>query len=294
MTGKIIKAISGFYYVECGGTVYECKAKGSFKHQGTELFVGDDVTFSLSEKGYHFIEEVLPRKTHLDRPPIANIDKLFIVSSYSCPSVSTYIIDRLTAAAVMRNIEPVIVFNKSDEGDFTGFSEIYGQTPFKTYVISAKNNVGIAEIRKEVADCSSAFIGNSGVGKSSIINAIFPKLDLKTGEVSQKLGRGKHTTREVVLIHHEYGGYIADTPGFSSLEFGKDVLDVKERLPELFPEFSEFIGNCKFVSCNHTKEDGCAIIKAVNEGIIPKSRFESYKTLFEELKEYKPWNSKTK
>ena len=292
--GILIKAISGFYYVSCDDSVYECKARGNFRKAGVSPVVGDIVEFSLVDNTHGIVEQITTRKNLLIRPLVANIDKLFIVSAYSTPSPDTLMIDRLSALAVYNNIEPIIVFNKSDMGSFEEFYNIYKASGFKTYVVSARDNIGLDDLKSEMKNCVCAFSGNSGVGKSSILNALFPSLQLKTGEVSDKLGRGRHTTRHTELFFVGDGAYVVDTPGFSSIDTTEDLYEFKIALPECFPEFNEYIGECKFTSCSHTTEKGCAIIDAVKEGNIQKSRHDSYVTLWSELKDITSWNNKQK
>ena len=289
MVGLIVKAISSFYYVDFENTVYECKARGNFRKMGVSPIVGDYVEFSFTDSSHGVIEKVKDRKNCLSRPLVANIDKIVIVSSFSCPAPDTLIIDRLTAVAVYYGIEPIIVFNKSDTGDFSDFKKIYENAGFKTFVVSAKENTGIDALRKETGKSFCAFAGNSGVGKSSIINRLFGDLKLKTGEVSEKLGRGRHTTRHTELFKTADGGYIADTPGFSSFESESGKYDFKMHLDECFPEFNGYSDKCRFTSCTHTCEKGCAVIAALNEGKIEPTRHQSYVALFEELKEVKEW-----
>ncbi len=289
MTGLIIKAISSFYYVDFNDCIYECKARGSFRKTGVSPVVGDKVVFSPTDESHGVIEEILPRKNCLARPLIANIDKIIIVSSFSCPKPDTLIIDRLTATAVYYGIEPIIVFNKADTGDFSEFERIYLNAGFKTFVVSAKENTGIEDLKEEIGNSFCAFAGNSGVGKSSIINRLFGDLSLKTGEVSLKLGRGRHTTRHSELFKTKEGGYIADTPGFSSFETQDEKFDFKLRLAELFPEFEPYKDLCRFTSCTHTCEKGCEVLWALKDGKIEKTRHESYMALFNELKNLKAW-----
>lgn len=294
MTGILIKAISGFYYVSCDDSVYECKARGNFRKSGVSPVVGDVVLFELTDKTHGVVEKICERKNLLSRPLVANINKLFIVSAYTTPAPDTLMIDRLTALAVYNNIEPIIVFNKSDMGSFDELYNIYKETGFKTFVVSAKNNIGIDDLKAEMQGCVCAFSGNSGVGKSSILNALFPKLQLKTGEVSDKLGRGRHTTRHTELFAVANNTYVVDTPGFSTIDTNEDLYDFKLDLPKCFPEFNDYLGLCKFTSCSHTAEKGCAIIEALKDNKIQKSRHESYVTLFNELKDVTAWNSKLK
>ncbi len=293
MTGILIKAISGFYYVNSDGNVYECKARGNFRKAGVSPVVGDTVKFTLTDQTHGVVQEIEPRKNLFIRPLVANIDKLFIVSAYSTPAPDTFMIDRLTALAVYNKIEPIIVFNKSDMGSFDELYSIYTKAGFKTYVVSAKENLGIEQLKAEISGYVCAFSGNSGVGKSSILNALFPELELKTGEVSEKLGRGRHTTRHTEIFAAQ-GGFVVDTPGFSSIDTTEDLYDFKLSLPNCFPDFSDYINDCKFTSCAHINEKGCALIEAVNSGAIQKSRHQSYVALMEELKNVSQWNNKTK
>ena len=294
MTGILIKAISGFYYVSCDGNVYECKARGNFRKTGVSPVVGDMVTFTLTDNIHGIVEEIKTRKNLFNRPLVANIDKLFIVSAYTTPAPDTLMIDRLTALAVYNNIEPIIIFNKSDMGSFDELEKIYTAAGFKTYIVSAKENIGIDQLKSEMQNCVCAFSGNSGVGKSSILNALFPSLELKTGEVSNKLGRGRHTTRHTELFSVGEGTYVVDTPGFSTVEATEKLYDFKLSLSNCFSDFSDYIDGCKFTSCSHTTEKGCAVINAVQEGKIQKSRHDSYVALTTELKDVTAWNSKQK
>ncbi len=289
MIGIIVKAISGFYYVSTGNTVYECKARGSFRNKGISPLVGDRVEFTAANDNKGVIDAVFERKNQLSRPAIANIDKLFIVSSYSTPSPDTLLIDRLISIAEYNNIEPIIIFNKSDMGSFDFFEKLYKNAGFKTYVVSAVTGLNMDAILTELKDCVVGLAGNSGVGKSSILNALFPELCLKTGDVSLKLGRGKHTTRHTELFCHANNGYIADTPGFAALESNVASIDYKNNLASTFREFSSFVNGCRFLDCNHICENGCAVINAVNCGKIEKSRHESYVKIFNELKALKEW-----
>lgn len=293
MKGIIIKALSGFYYVCCENKIYECRARGNFRIGGISPLVGDYAEITVLNEKQGSIDKIYHRKNELSRPRVANIDKLFIISSFATPAPNTSVIDRLTAIAVYNDIEPIIVFNKCDMGDFTQWVEIYNKTGFKTLVVSADTGEGIENIKKELEGCVSAFTGNSGVGKSSLLNRLFGGLNLETGDVSQKLGRGRHTTRHIELFAVN-GGYVADTPGFSSIETDNDDYDFKEALAECFPEFSGFAPQCRFTGCSHTCEKGCAVIEAVNKGEISRTRHNSYKEIFEQLKELKPWQTSKK
>lgn len=293
MDGLIVKAISGFYYVETEDGLVECKARGKFRNDKTSPLVGDRVSVTVSGKT-GAVEKIYDRKNQLFRPPLANLDKLFIVSSSVTPTPNTLIIDRMTAICARFSIDPIILFNKNDLEDVTPWCRIYENSGFKTVACSAVSGEGIPEIIKELEGCVSAFTGNSGAGKSSLLNRVFPDLDLATGQVSDKLGRGRHTTRHTELFRHDFGGYVADTPGFSSLEADREDLEFKERLAEFFPEFESFADECLFGDCAHVGEKGCAVCGAVAEGEIEQTRYTSYKTMFEELKDLKAWNIKNK
>ncbi len=287
LDGIIVKSIAGFCYVEAGDKIYECKPRGAFRKEGLIPSAGDKVSFSLNgNKGT--VEEIYDRKNYLVRPPLANLDKLFIVSSCTIPSVNPLLIDRMTAICEHIGIEPIIVFNKADVGDFEDLPEIYSRTGYKTFVVSAMTGSGIDEVKREINGCVSAFCGNSGVGKSSILNHILDGITLSTGEVSEKLGRGKHTTRAVEL-YKVSDGYVADTPGFSTLELTDFMLNDKDELKFCFPEFKDHYGQCKFNSCTHISEPGCSVIAAVKKGSISKSRHASYISMFDDLKKIKSW-----
>lgn len=294
MQGVIVKAISGFYYVETAEGIIECKAKGAFRNEGILPLVGDSAEIETDSSGKGIIREILCRRNSLARPPIANIDKAFIVSSYCTPAPNTLIIDKLISVCEYKKITPVLVFNKSDLGDFSDIAEIYSSAGYMVIVCSAKEKNGIEQLEKELAGFTSVFTGNSGVGKSSILNDIMPDLSLETGEISEKLGRGRHTTRHTQLFPLFGGGYVADTPGFSSLEIDKSDYNYKQTLSDTFIEFLPFTPYCRFTGCLHTGEKGCAVCRAVKNGQISPSRYESYISIFNELKDLKPWKTSKK
>lgn len=317
LTGRIVKAIAGFYFVEAGNgvytrdgklrrEVYPCRARGIFRKRGLTPLVGDLVRFVSAPVGpltgeglacpvpegdldAGLVEELLPRKNGLIRPPLANVDTLYIVSAYADPAPQALVMDKLTAIAEHKGIEPVLVFNKCDQGDFSNWRRIYEKAGFRTYVVSAATGEGVAALRQGLCGGINVFTGNSGVGKSSLLNRLFPELTLATGEVSRKLGRGRHTTRHVELFPLAGGGYIADTPGFSSLDLERSEPIRKEDLPAAFREFADYLGDCRFTSCSHTGEKGCAVGRAVEEGAVSPSRYESYKTLYNQVKDIKDW-----
>ncbi len=292
INGLIIKITGGFYYVEADDRIYECKARGVFRKKGFTPLVGDYVVIDVPQgDGYCSIDSVNERKNSLVRPALANLDTLVIVSSVVEPTVNTYIIDKMICAAVNKGIEPVVVFSKTDLQPCDEFLEIYEKSKVKAIEYSSVTNKGIDEIKKVLEGKISAFSGNTGVGKSTLLNALFPTLELETGEISNKLGRGRHTTRTVELFKC-FGGYVADTPGFSTVDLDRYELIRKEELQHCFPEFDEYIGECKFTSCAHTCEKGCAVIDAVNNGIISKSRHDSYVRMYNEVKDIKDWQLK--
>lgn len=292
MQGKIIKTLSGFYYVKTDAGIFTCKARGIMRKTGESPLVGDMVEISVDMKDKTgVVDKILPRKNVLTRPPVANIDKAFIVSSYSTPKPNFYIIDTLIAICEYKGIEPVIVFNKADEEIDPSFAECYKKIGYKTFVTSAKLGSGIDELKSEFKGSVSVLIGNSGVGKSSLLNH-FTENEVKTGEVSEKLGRGKHTTRHTEIFELSSGGAIVDTPGFSEIEAIKNDYAFKENLEFSFKEFEPHLNNCKFTGCSHTTEKGCAVLEAASKGDISESRIESYKALYNELKELKKWQLK--
>ncbi|MDD6490314.1 MAG: ribosome small subunit-dependent GTPase A [Clostridia bacterium] len=291
LNGLIIKAISGFYYVEAADTLYECKARGVFRKKGISPSVGDRVTITVMNDDKASLDDVLPRKNYLIRPPLANLDRLFIVSSVAEPSANTVIIDKITAVAVSKGIEPVVIFTKSDLADCSELLEIYKKAGIKAFCYSINDRTGSDEIISLLENRISAFTGNTGVGKSSLLNSLFPNLNIETGEISRKLGRGRHTTRHSEL-YKVGGGYVADTPGFSTVDIERYEIIKRDELAYCFPEFEPYINNCKFTSCSHTCERGCAVIEAVNNGEIPVSRHNSYKFMYDEVKSIPDWQQK--
>ncbi len=290
--GIITKGIGGFYYVEAAGTIYECKARGIFRKKKIVPFVGDHVNISVEGDGTGSIEEILPRRNFLIRPPVANIDQLIIVVSTCDPAPSTLIIDKTIAAAEDKGIEPILVVSKSDLQDSEWLREIYAKTGIPYYSISSVTGEGVNEVRNLLRGKITAFTGNSGVGKSSLLNCIDDRLHLQTGEISQKLGRGRHTTRQVELIQLQDDAYVADTPGFSSIQIERYDIVNKDNLQYCFREFAPYLNRCKFVSCSHTCEKGCAVIQAVEDGQIDVSRHENYITMYNEVKDLKEWEMK--
>ena len=287
--GIIKKGIGGFYYVEAAdGIIYECKARGVFRKEKITPLAGDKVEISVDENNKNSIDKIYERRNMFKRPPIANVDKLVIVSSVCDPRPNLLIIDRLSAVAVYKNVEPIIVFTKNDLQSADEYIEIYKNAGFKTFAVSNETGEGIGEIKAVIENGVCVFTGNSGVGKSSLINRMYPDFALETGEISKKLGRGRHTTRHVELLKIN-NGYIADTPGFSSLDFETNDLIKKDELAFCFPDFSDYIDSCKFSTCAHVNDKGCRLIEAVNNGDVMRSRHESYVTMYNEVKDIKDW-----
>lgn len=290
--GLILKGIGGFYYVKSSDKIYECKARGLFRKNEVIPLAGDRVVIEVdenTEKG--FITEIMERKNSFVRPPVANIDKLFLVVASTSPVPNLELLDKLIAIAEYKDVEPIIVITKTDLSEYQHLVDVYTKAGFTVYTYSAVEKSDTSPILAELRDSISAFCGNSGVGKSSLLNGLFPELNLKTNIISEKLGRGKHTTREVMLYEVE-GGYVADTPGFSTIELERYEIIYKDKLQYCFRDFSDYIENCKFTGCSHTKEKGCAVIEAVLNGEIANSRHASYVSMYESAKNLKEWEIK--
>ncbi len=287
--GIILKGIGGFYYVETDEGVFECKAKGKFRSQKISPLAGDRVKITVVNDKDNTIDEISERKNSLRRPPVANIDKLIIVVSSIKPKPNTLIIDKMSVLAEKNNIEPVIVITKTDLYFDSELVDIYKSAGYRVYTFSPETPENLESIKAELKGCISAFTGNSGVGKSTLINALNGELNLETGEISDKLGRGRHTTRQAEIFHVA-DGLVIDTAGFSSIDFTADNLIFADELQYYFKEINERIGECRFTGCNHLGDKGCRICQLVQEGIISKSRHDSYVSMFNETKDYKKWN----
>ena len=283
-----MKSIGGFYYVRCDSKEYECKARGSFRKSGNSPVVGDKVVISVPEEGFASIEEIKPRINKLKRPALANIDTLVIVCSTVDPEPNFTVIDKMTAAAVNNNMIPAIVVSKNDLKSGERIAEIYRNSEFPVFLCSPDDTEDVNRLKAFLKGKVSAFTGNSGVGKSTLINRIFPELELQTGQISRKLGRGKHTTRVVELFEID-GCFVADTPGFSTVDLQRYEMIDKTQLQYCFPEFEKYLGECQFTSCSHTCEKGCRILQAVADGEIEPSRHKSYVAMFNEVKDIKEW-----
>lgn len=292
LEGLVRKGIGGFYTVETPEGLYTCTARGKFRKARISPYAGDRVRILAEEDGTGALEEILPRRNFLVRPPIANIDQLFIVSSLRDPYPEPLIVDKTIAVAELEDIQPILVLTKTDLEGPSPLKEVYDLAGVPCLEVSSVTGQGVDQVRQLLAGKVSAFTGNSGVGKSSILNALDHRFSLAVGEVSKALGRGRHTTRHVELFSLGQDTYVIDTPGFASFDTQELDLELKEHLPETFPEFAPYVGGCRFVGCSHTKEKGCAVLEAVHQGKIPRSRHASYLRLYNELKDLKAWDKK--
>ena len=292
VSGIIIKALSGFYYVQTENGILECKARGRFRLDGTSPLVGDRVQCSLDANGKGRIDKVEDRKNWFVRPAVANIDALVFVAANTNPVTDPFLIDRVSVIAAEAGCELVICVNKVDIDRGDRLYDIFSKAGFTVIRTSAETGEGVNALLEVLRGKVCAFTGNSGVGKSSILNVLLPGLHIETGEVSEKLGRGRHTTRHVELYALGENTYIADTPGFASFDIEMMQTISKEQLQYDFIEFAPYIGSCRFNDCAHLKEPGCAVTAALAEGKIGKSRYSSYVKLYELTAQHKPWEIK--
>ena len=258
--GRIEKALSGFYYVNTGHEVLQCRARGKFRREGMSPLVGDWVEVRELGNGEGFVEAVEERKNVFSRPSAANIDQLVIIASGAIPVTDPYLIDRISAIAALKGCQVLVVLNKCDLDRAEELYAIYHASAIPVLRVSAETGEGLDELRIAISGKLNAFTGNSGVGKSSILNALDPAFSLPVGEVSKALGRGRHTTRHVEMFSLGGGTYVIDTPGFSSFDTEELNLELKRRLPQTFPEFAPYMDDCRFVGCRHIKEKGCAVL----------------------------------
>lgn len=287
--GVIYKALSGFYYIKSGDDIIECRARGRFRHESVTPLVGDNVMYTCSGNS-GIIDEILPRKNYFIRPSVANLDQIIMVVSEAVPVTDTFLIDKMTAIAEHHHVDPIICINKCDIKSGDALYNIYSSVGYKTVKTSAVTGEGISELIELLNGKTSAFTGNSGVGKSSILNAIDSNFSISTNDVSYKLGRGKHTTRHIEFYYTNDGAIIADTPGFASFDLDKLEFTKASELQYVFTDFSPYIDECFFTGCSHTKEKGCSVLEAVKNGKIQRSRHDSYVRIYNQLKDIHEWD----
>lgn len=290
--GVIIKALSGFYYVKTAEGVLECKARGKFRLDGTSPLVGDRVKCSVDANGKGRIDHVEERKNWFIRPAVANIDSLVFIAANTNPVTDPFLIDRVSVIAASSDCELIICINKCDIDPAADLFDTFTSAGFPVVRTSAQTGEGIDELRGLLSGKICAFTGNSGVGKSSIMNLLLPGIDIPTAQVSEKLGRGKHTTRHVELYQLDEDTYAADTPGFASFEIEMMETIPKDRLQYYFIDFEPYLGQCRFNNCAHLKEPGCAVTEALAEGKIMPGRYRSYERLYELSAQHKFWETK--
>lgn len=287
--GRIYKGIGGLYYVKTPSAVLECQPRGIFRRQGVAPLVGDWVTVEPGQEGRGQIVEIHPRRNWFVRPRVANLDQLVFVVSSCDPSPNLSVLDRLIAIGEYKKVEMLLVVTKTDLCQAHELEEIYRGAGFTVVSVCGGEEEGVRRVYDALAGKMSVFTGNSGVGKSTLLNRIDPRFTIPTGDISKKLGRGRHTTRHVELYELENGGIVADTPGFSAIEVEQFERIRKEELEGCFREFAPYLGLCRFTGCSHTKEKGCAVLEALREGTIAPSRHESYVQMYEQARQIKDW-----
>ncbi len=292
-TGRIVRSLSGFYEVQTAGGSITCRGRGSLRRTGEAPLTGDLVEISV-EKGKGMVEKILPCKNSFVRPAVANIDALVVFAANVNPVTEPFLIDRVAAIAGDREVPVILCINKCDLDPAVDLARIYRNAGFSVICASAETGEGVEELRRLIKGKLTAFTGNSGVGKSSMLNALCPNLELATGEVSEKLGRGRHTTRHVELYNLGEDTFVADTPGFSSFDTDQMDIMLKENLQYAFADFGCFLGSCQFHDCTHRKEPGCAVRAAVEAGELEPTRYDSYLKLYEKASQIKQWELEKK
>ncbi len=286
--GVVIKGIGGNYDVACEGAVLRCRASAKLKHKSDLLAAGEYVSLRLTADG-GYITQRLPRRNGLIRPAIANIDQLVILASQAPPVTDPYLIDKVTVVALYQGITPIILLNKSDLDPSDDLFDAYTKAGFPVLRASAATGEGVQAVKDLLAGKISAFTGNSAIGKSSILNRIDGRFGLQVGDMSEKIARGRHTTRHVELLQLDNGGFVADTPGFSTFDAVRMEKLTRDNLQQYFPEIDKLFAWCRFTDCKHIKEPGCVVREAVEAGVIARSRYESYCKLYEEVAAQKLW-----
>ena len=287
--GKIVKTSSTLFTVRSAEGLFLCRPRGRFRLDGLVPLAGDNVIFEPRKDGSGVLTEILPRKNALVRPPVANVERLVIVISAAPPITAQLLIDSMTALAAFYDIEPILCLNKTDLDPGEAFHTLYSSLGYKMIAASAVTGQGLEELREAMRGAFCVLTGNSGVGKSSIMNALFPGFDARTGALSERIGRGRQTTRHVELIETDDGGFIADTPGYSSFDAIEMEMTDPKRLQFCFPEFEPYLGSCRYSDCAHAKDDDCAVRAAVTAGKIDAVRHESYVRLYNRVKDLKEW-----
>lgn len=289
MEGRIVKALSGYYYVDTGSGLITCRARGKFRLDGKSPLVGDRVRLDVLPDGSGSVQEILPRRNFFVRPAVANIDLMVMLAAAVNPVTDPFLIDRVSALAEYHSCDFLLCINKTDLDPGDELFAIYAGSGVPVIRTSAATGEGTEELLQHLSGRVCAFTGNSGVGKSSLLNAVAPGLSLLTGEVSEKLGRGRHTTRHVELFALPNGGYVADTPGFGSFDIEQMESIRPAQLQYCFPEFEPYFGACRFTDCTHRSEPGCAVRAAAEAGEISSSRLDSYRRLWEQANLKKDW-----
>lgn len=290
-TGRIVRSLSGFYDVQTPAGVVTCRGRGSLRRGGESPLTGDMVEITV-EGGKGMVERILPRKNAFVRPAVANVDALVVFAANVNPVTEPFLIDRVAAIAGDQGVEVYICINKCDLDPAVDLERIYTRAGFPVIRASAQTGEGVARLRSLLSGKLTAFTGNTGVGKSSMLNALCPGLELATGQVSQKLGRGRHTTRHVELFALDDNTYVADTPGFASFDTEQMEIILKENLQYAFRDFAPYLGECQFHDCSHRAEPGCAVRRAVEAGEIEASRYQSYLQLYDQYSRIKEWERK--
>ena len=290
-TGRILRSISGFYDVQTEDGLISCRARGILRKEGSSPLTGDMVEITV-ERGKGMVEKILPRRNSFVRPAVANVDALVVFAANVNPVTEPFLIDRVAAIAGDQQVPVILCINKCDLDPAVDLERIYRRAGFTVICTSAQTGEGVEQLRGLITGKLTAFTGNSGVGKSSVLNCLAPQLALTTGEVSEKLGRGRHTTRHVELYRLGEDTYVADTPGFSSFDTDQMEVILKENLQYAFQDFGDKIGSCQFRDCTHRKEPGCAVTAAVAAGEIEPTRYDSYLRLYEKASQIKLWELK--